>query len=358
MEYRKGGLHPVNFKDKLGDEKQLEVVAKLGWGAFSTVWLCRNTREEKWCAVKILAAEKSSEDCRELRIMKRFRDRADPSHVLLPTDSFWIQGPNGRHLCLVMPVMGPSLADFMSQGEIELPIIKELLFQLGHSLKYLQQQGIVHGSFRRVNMLLGLEDISHLSQEAMIMKLGKPLRERVRTAEGKPHYFRAPEYLIEQADMSCVGVKPEIVIADFGMAFHHDYRYTDGVNTTPEAYFGNQLSFSSDVWGFAMSIAKTRLHSLLFSKPPNYVKSLEMLLGPLDPIYREAYFRQQEEETEEPTKEEVRRRGPDEPDIWVSRKVPEKEATILADLFYKVFKYNPKERIDIDAVLQHRWFNG
>ncbi len=42
-EYRFGGYHPVSLGDTFAAGRY-EVVHKLGWGGFSTVWLARNTR--------------------------------------------------------------------------------------------------------------------------------------------------------------------------------------------------------------------------------------------------------------------------------------------------------------------------
>ena len=41
-EYRVGGYHPVNIGDVFN--QHYYVIRKLGWGYFSTVWLCWNTK--------------------------------------------------------------------------------------------------------------------------------------------------------------------------------------------------------------------------------------------------------------------------------------------------------------------------
>jgi hypothetical protein len=52
-------------------------------------------------------------DCPDLRAMELFK-HVDPaelraSHIQLPLEHFYIDGPNGRHLCLVLPFLGPRL---------------------------------------------------------------------------------------------------------------------------------------------------------------------------------------------------------------------------------------------------------
>ncbi|KNE59421.1 serine/threonine-protein kinase SRPK3 [Allomyces macrogynus ATCC 38327] len=41
QDYCPGGYHPVNIGDKFKDGRYT-VLRKLGWGHFSTVWLCRD----------------------------------------------------------------------------------------------------------------------------------------------------------------------------------------------------------------------------------------------------------------------------------------------------------------------------
>ena len=50
-DYVKGGYHPV----KIGDlfHNRYHVIRKLGWGHFSTVWLCWDLQEKKFVALKV-----------------------------------------------------------------------------------------------------------------------------------------------------------------------------------------------------------------------------------------------------------------------------------------------------------------
>jgi hypothetical protein len=51
--YRKGGYHPVNLNEAYSAGRY-RVVFKLGWGQFSTVWLCMDEVEKKHVAVKFV----------------------------------------------------------------------------------------------------------------------------------------------------------------------------------------------------------------------------------------------------------------------------------------------------------------
>jgi serine/threonine-protein kinase SRPK3 len=57
-DYRPGVYFPIKLKEVLND--QYEVIDKLGWGHYSTVWLCRNripkykNGRDKYVALKIV----------------------------------------------------------------------------------------------------------------------------------------------------------------------------------------------------------------------------------------------------------------------------------------------------------------
>ncbi|GKZ35375.1 hypothetical protein AbraIFM66950_006003 [Aspergillus brasiliensis] len=106
-EYRRGGYHPVHLHD-IFDQKY-EVVGKLAYGQFSTVWLAENkTMIPRHVALKILKADASA-DSKELAIHRHLAasefDHPGREHVIELLDHFYHIGPNGTHLCLVFPVM-------------------------------------------------------------------------------------------------------------------------------------------------------------------------------------------------------------------------------------------------------------
>lgn len=63
-------------------------------------------------AVKFVVASRSGEGNRELAILLAIKEKGDPDHpgrkhVAHFLDSFYVQGPNGRHLCIVSELLGP-----------------------------------------------------------------------------------------------------------------------------------------------------------------------------------------------------------------------------------------------------------
>ncbi|KAK8014687.1 kinase-like protein [Apiospora arundinis] len=420
--YREGGFHPVKLGDRLLNE--FEVVAKLGHGGFGTVWLCEEgyayDGHTNWKAVKIIAADQSVEDNPELRIIEDLQSQGvtraqwEAAGIMLPLRHFWIRGPNGTHLCLVFPVMGPNLR---SQTRASADTIKEIFTQAGKSLQFLHRHGICHGDFRSDNILLHVNDVDKLSKKEMMTLLEAPRTEQVRLAggtelnPGPDEECRAPPYLVECSNIGILGPKTQTATIDFGIS----YRSGDPRSSSASRRSGRRprrnTGEACDVWSFIAMIHEIRCRGELWGSDTRreYVRDLETLLGPLPASYRRAWKREMVKEgiikldlddhdgdddgtTEslrpvsaaaehiEKVRKEAREKsgytdylqgliGAERDQVQYQRdinyvasptsvpwRVPEDEVYQLADLFRKVLKYDPDDRIDIDEVMRHEWF--
>lgn len=147
-EYKPGGYHPVHLGDTLGDDDRYRVLHKLGNGEFATVWLCRDIEARKYVAVKIITAEKSHQDCPELNVMKLSNskdNKIENDKIAIPQNYFWINGPNGSHLCLVLLVLGPHLPNALFSIDNYGEISRKVALQVVQGLKFLHSNGLCHG---------------------------------------------------------------------------------------------------------------------------------------------------------------------------------------------------------------------
>ncbi|PBK68016.1 kinase-like protein [Armillaria solidipes] len=94
--YQPGGYHPTQVGDKYASGRYT-ITGKLGWGEYSTVWLARDNE-----------ANMRGSQAPELHELEYFQDlrRQNPGHFGYPNvvhlaDSFYIDGPYGKHLCVV-----------------------------------------------------------------------------------------------------------------------------------------------------------------------------------------------------------------------------------------------------------------
>ncbi|KAK0111103.1 hypothetical protein ONS95_001480 [Cadophora gregata] len=171
-----GGCHPVNIGDVLGEkEKRYEVIHKLGSGGFSTVWLVRLVSTHRYHALKILGA--NATDDMELNILRHLQECA-ASHPNISSldDVFQINGPNGLHYCLVLPILGRSIKTMSERSERQLPISlrHKASQQVASGLAYLHSLNICHGDLTHSNVLFELRDIQSWSTTQIYEHLGPP----------------------------------------------------------------------------------------------------------------------------------------------------------------------------------------
>lgn len=146
VKYGPGGFHPVHIGD-FYYHGQYRVMHKLGFGGFSTVWLAKDCASSRWVALNFITA-KHSPDVKRKSLLAR-SDAAKTGareHLLLEQRSLFVEGPNGRHLCLVLPVLGPSASRLSegSQSRIRPWLARSAGYGAAPSLLDLHSRGICH----------------------------------------------------------------------------------------------------------------------------------------------------------------------------------------------------------------------
>ncbi|KAL8683746.1 MAG: hypothetical protein Q9224_006656 [Gallowayella concinna] len=148
--YSAGGYHPVNIGDLYSNDRY-RIVHKLGWGSYSTVWLARDSTLNRYVALKIVVAavSKDSTESRILRHLRKFNGDNEPGSgfILSLLDDFYIDGPNGRHLCLVTEPTRCSVGEARKDVPFKFPIeiARAISAQAILGLRSLHYRGVVHG---------------------------------------------------------------------------------------------------------------------------------------------------------------------------------------------------------------------
>ena len=309
--YEQGGFHPVLLGDFLGDGGRFRVVHKLGYGRFATVWLCHDSVSKKWRAVKIMAARDSTADCPDMRALKIF-DGMDPDvltakGVQLPLEHFWIKGPNGRHLCFVLPLLGQPLRAANMYGHVP-ELMKDICFRLVMALKFIHSQGLCHGNFGLRNILFRLVDgVDEWEEEAMLELLGEPEEITVQSIDGPEVGIEpcVPRYLVAPSTIECdAGVcSSQIAVIDFGASYPvtqppENGTYTPTSYESPESLFlqYGALGFHSDIWALGVVLCEVRLAIEPISENDPYTSpgleallNMERIMGPLPEPYRSIF---------------------------------------------------------------------
>ncbi|XP_037540469.1 SRSF protein kinase 3-like [Nematolebias whitei] len=168
-EYCYGGYHPVQVGDTFNTRYQ--VVSKLGWGVFSTVWLCTDLKSARRVAVKVLKSgagftQAGQDELALLRCASALAGRHHSSRRIVQLlDEFKLVGVNGVHTCLVLELLGPDLRSWrLCFGKLGLPLpwVKQILTQVLQGLDYLHRLcKIIHTDIKPENILLSVELQSH-----------------------------------------------------------------------------------------------------------------------------------------------------------------------------------------------------
>ncbi|KAI6754037.1 hypothetical protein HG530_013213 [Fusarium avenaceum] len=168
-DYLASRFYPVHLGQVFQDRYQ--AVTKLGFGSSSTIWLARDLREQKYVALKIYVH--TSRVHRELPIYEAMSPILEKTknpgrnNIRRLLGSFEIDGPDGRHVVLVMQPAQMSLRDFKSvfrkDGGFDEAFVQGAVQELLKALDFIHNEAkLVHTDIHPGNLLLGLDDDSQL----------------------------------------------------------------------------------------------------------------------------------------------------------------------------------------------------
>lgn len=303
-QYRPGGHHPVVLGDFLGEDNRFQVWHKMGQGTYGLVWLCRDLAEGKFCAVKVLRDDlsKHTDKLPELRLQELLggvsAGEAWDNHIVMPLDTFTQRGPNGEHLCIVMPLLGPSITESRTYNWNNLTVLKDICFQLVEGMHFIHSRGLCHGDFRPSNILFKTT-LGDLTEEEMEIYLPKPRIYGIVMAgeyDNDPMCGpNAPAYAVEPLFLTLEDecITKGIAIIDFGVAFEADKPMNESAipdkYASPECHreIGSKPSIGSDLWALGCTIMEVLCGSTPFEFGSGFAfEEVEAKLGPMPEPHR------------------------------------------------------------------------
>ncbi|KIK49627.1 hypothetical protein CY34DRAFT_121644 [Suillus luteus UH-Slu-Lm8-n1] len=167
-DYNAGGYMVIKIDDTFKDGRYI-VARKLGWGHFSTVWLIKDTHENRYSALKVVkSATRYAEAARdEIKLLSQVA-AANPHHPGRPhvvsfLDSFQHRTLQETHVCIVFEPLGETLLALIQRNKkkgVPKPLVKVIAKQVLLGLQYLHDEcDLVHTDIKPENILISIPDV-------------------------------------------------------------------------------------------------------------------------------------------------------------------------------------------------------
>ncbi|PYI02933.1 protein kinase [Aspergillus sclerotiicarbonarius CBS 121057] len=165
--YSQDQFYPV----KIGEifRSRYQVIGKLGYGGYSTVWLCRDLQQHAYVALKMYERD-SGHGKRETEVYNHLKGvKSNLTGSILvrhALDDFQISSGDSSYQCLVHPPLAMSLFELRNRIPAKvLPenVFKPTLIHILLALDFLHTDAhIVHTDIQEKNIMLSVEDESIL----------------------------------------------------------------------------------------------------------------------------------------------------------------------------------------------------
>ncbi|KAG6103061.1 hypothetical protein E4U14_006455 [Claviceps sp. LM454 group G7] len=378
-----GHYHPVSLGDTF-DSGRYSILRKLGFGRYSTVWLARDLKCQRYVALKMLTkfCYGGPYEIFEREILEKIRDVSRESshegreHVLPLNEQFNHRGPNGDHVCLTFDVLGHHLYHESAKYEDQrLPVktAKEIIRQLLKGLDFLHREcGIIHTDLKGKNVLFELETPEDTISE--YLESVPP-----RTIEGQNG---AIVPLQEVVKMPLVSEKDSlhVRIVDFGVATWREKHLSDLIQPlalrAPEVVLGAPWDTSVDIWSLGCLAVEFVHGYIMFREDPSeedtwtveddHLAKIVEILGPIPSSLLKQGCRTAEFFDEQgeflripnlgPTSLERLLNGDRMPRMKPSD-MSDDEVVVFIDFVRSMLQIDPKKRKSAAQLLQHEWLS-
>lgn len=328
---------------KLGDiieneTDRYKILATLGEGTFGKVVKVKELNTDQVLALKIIKnVDKYREAAKlEVNVLEKLQEKDPNGKHLCAKMTSWFN--YWGHMCLIFELLGLSVFDFLKENNYHpypLDQVRHIIYQLCHSVKFLHECRLTHTDLKPENILFTSSDweISYNARK----------RKDVRKVKNT-----------------------EVRLIDFGSATfdweHHSKVVSTRHYRAPEVILELGWSQPCDVWSVGCIMFELYLGFTLFQTHDNreHLAMMEKILGPfpssLTRRTKTKYFSSGKLVWDEQSSAGKYVRE----NCKVLKKYQQsdsEEHEQLFDLICSMLVYDPQERIGLDQVLRHPFFD-
>ncbi|OQD60225.1 hypothetical protein PENPOL_c026G10422 [Penicillium polonicum] len=259
--YRPEKFYPVYIGEVFN--RRYQVLGKLGYGSSATVWLGRDSFDDRYITLKIYTA--STTVTQEIEIYNHLRaiqsDHAGQTCLRPLIEIFDIRSPDGNrvHNCLVHPPLGISLdqlTQLLPDGVMSSAMIRTTIRNVLAALDFLHTEAqVIHTDLQPNNILLGIKDDSILSKFEQV-EFDMPVPRKV--FENRTIYFSQPLPVSSGTPVLC-----DLGEARLGTNYQEGDIMPD-IYRAPEVILNMSWDYKVDIWSFGMLIWDLFEHRHLF----------------------------------------------------------------------------------------------
>ncbi|EEH08477.1 protein kinase [Histoplasma capsulatum G186AR] len=358
-DYNSEDFYPVRLGDVF--KSRYQVIAKLGFGVGSSVWLCRDLKFGDYLTLKVCTCRQeagvAAQSTNEVAVARHIR-AADVEHpgeryLRLIIREFTIYGPGGEHRCLLYTPQGMTYTEFRN-SQPDRMLDKALLQQTYQliliGLDLLHQLSVVHTDISPNNILLGARSPSVFSKieqsELEHPSARKVLRDRT---------------IYRSHSMPITDGTP--VLCDFGGARIGERKHLGDVMPdfyrAPEVILGMEWDYKIDIWSIGVMVWDLFEGGRLFYALKNrilddeqHLAEMVALMGPPPQSFLQR-------------SEKCRKYWDDEGQWIAATPIPEQsldtrewrlegeDHRLLLDFLSKIFRWLPEERASAQELTSH-----
>ncbi|KAK0415963.1 hypothetical protein QR680_012221 [Steinernema hermaphroditum] len=361
IDYEHGGLPHIEPGECIG--MNYYVIRKLGWGNFSTVWLCWQPYKHEFYAVKII---KSHEDYSRFALdeLKLLELVCKVGEVVRFVETFDLQKDTGTHICIVTEVLGHNLLyaienmdyDNKSSERLRIQMVRDVARSLLQGLAELEKCDIVHTDIKPENVLF-TKSKQETCQEALAF-IAKLLRGEKLSAD---EVCAIDD--IERVRMLCYESKEEIQTLQY---------------RSPESILRAGYDYTADVFSAACTIFELATGNYLFDVRPQdtsleeqeeHLTRMVLTLGdfPSEAFVDAPRYKVLFDECGK-LRNPVDLAGCDKPGSPRPRPIyslltecygwNDEDARGFSQLLIKMLRMDPKKRVTAGECLQHDWLTA